>query len=120
MGEDIAARFLVGKGFSIITRNFRKPWGEIDIIAKRGEIYRFVEVKAVSCESSGNVSRVTQGYRPEEQAHPEKLRKVARTAELYMAEEGKGEEFQVDVVAVRLDFTRRIANCRLYENALAS
>jgi putative endonuclease len=34
------------KGFRIIARNFRAPVGEIDIIARKGRLLAFVEVKA--------------------------------------------------------------------------
>ena len=46
IGEDVATRFLIGKGFKIIARNYRKPWGEIDIIARDEDVVVFVEVKA--------------------------------------------------------------------------
>ena len=42
VGEAVAAQFLVRKGFRIIERNYRKPWGEIDIIAEKGAVVRFV------------------------------------------------------------------------------
>ena len=48
IGEGIATQFLERKGFRVVARNYRKPWGEIDIIAEKGGIVRFVEVKAVS------------------------------------------------------------------------
>jgi putative endonuclease len=44
-GEDMAVRFLKGKGYRIIGRNFRCPAGEIDIIARDGGTLVFVEVK---------------------------------------------------------------------------
>lgn len=45
-GEDIAARFLQASGHRVVARNFRKKGGgEVDIIAARGKMILFVEVK---------------------------------------------------------------------------
>ena len=44
-GEQVAADFLVRHGYEICARNFRVPVGEIDIIARQGEVLAFVEVK---------------------------------------------------------------------------
>lgn len=44
-GEDITASFLRKKGFIIFKRNFRSRFGEIDIIAEKGDLILFVEVK---------------------------------------------------------------------------
>ena len=44
-GEERAAKYLRGKGYTILERNFRFRSGEIDIIARRGGIITFVEVK---------------------------------------------------------------------------
>ena len=119
LGEDVAAQFLVRKGFTILDRNYRKPWGEIDIIAEKGNIVRFVEVKAVSRENlPGDVSRETSDYRPEEMVHPAKLRKIARTAEMYMNSKKDDREFQIDVVGVFLCMKTRKAKCRLFEQVL--
>lgn len=118
VGEDVASKFLETKGFKIITRNYRKPWGEIDIIAEKGGIVRFVEVKTVSRESLPDVSREMSTYRPEEQVHPAKLKKVCRTAELYMADRKDDREFQIDVVGVFLDMKTSKARCRLFEQVL--
>jgi putative endonuclease len=114
-GENVACQFLVARGFRILERNYRKPWGEIDIIAEKAKCIRFVEVKAVSCESVDDVSREMNSYRPEERVHPAKLKKIARTAELYMGDLHSEKDFQIDVVGVFLDMRKRKARCRLYE-----
>lgn len=45
-GERLAARFLLDYGYSVIERNFRKPCGEVDIIAVAGGTIAFCEVKS--------------------------------------------------------------------------
>lgn len=44
-GEKIARKFLKRRGWKIVEKNFKTPFGEIDIIARKGDIYAFVEVK---------------------------------------------------------------------------
>ena len=44
--ESRAAAFLIAKGFRILTRRFKSPAGEIDIVARRRQLLVFVEVKA--------------------------------------------------------------------------
>ena len=44
-GEERAAKYLRRRGYTIVERNFRRRFGEIDIIAKRRDILAFVEVK---------------------------------------------------------------------------
>ncbi len=122
VGENIACAFLVRKGFKILEKNYRKPWGEIDVIAEKDGIMHFVEVKAVSrsLDSVGsreNISR-EMDYRPEEMATKSKLHKVARTAMIYMESKKDTREFQVDVLGVLMDKDKRIARCRFFEQAL--
>ena len=111
VGESIAERFLKSKGYKILAKNYRKPWGEIDIIAEKANTVRFVEVKTVSRESRAV-------HRPEELVDRRKLTKVARTAALYMEMKRDGREFQLDVVGVILDKASKTAVCRLFEQAL--
>lgn len=118
IGEEVASRFLERKGFTIVERNYRKPWGEIDIIAEKEGVIRFIEVKAISRENNSRGSRETSAYIPEEQIHPAKLKKVVRTAELYMVSRGGDQEFQIDAVGVFLDMKHRTARCRLFEQIL--
>jgi putative endonuclease len=44
-GESLAIKYLKNNGFSVIQKNFRTPAGEIDIIAKKGGVIHFFEVK---------------------------------------------------------------------------
>jgi hypothetical protein len=44
--ESVATDYLAKHGYEIIARNVRTPFGEIDIIAKQGDMIIFVEVKA--------------------------------------------------------------------------
>ena len=45
VGEDIACKFLMKHGFTVLERNYTKKWGEIDIIAQKEDVLYFVEVK---------------------------------------------------------------------------
>ena len=120
IGEDIACKFLERKGFQILEKNYRKPWGEIDVIAEKDHVMHFVEVKAVSRSLSTTDGSREMDYRPEEMATKSKLHKVARTAAIYMESKKDDREFQVDVLGVLMDREKRIARCRFFEQALAS
>ncbi len=52
-GETLAARYLSQNGYSILERNARTPYGEVDIIATRADELIFVEVKTRSSPSLG-------------------------------------------------------------------
>jgi putative endonuclease len=101
-GEDLAAEYLQQQGFSIVDRNYWKPWGEIDLIARREGELRFVEVKTV-------VRRMIRedDYEPEDNIHPWKLKRLRRVIETYLlANDWVDEEdldWQFDALAVYLD-----------------
>ncbi len=92
--------------------------GEVDIIAEKGGVVRFIEVKSVSREPSEEAIAGNNTHRPEELVHQSKLRKIARTAEVYMNDKKDQRDFQIDVVAVFLDLTNRRAKCRFFEQVL--
>lgn len=76
VGEDAAARWLVRHGYRVLERNVTTKAGEIDIVAKEGDILCFIEVKA----------RATDAYGPAIAAvTPAKMRRIARAASLYLA-----------------------------------
>ncbi|MDO8270077.1 MAG: YraN family protein [Candidatus Levybacteria bacterium] len=53
LGEEAACRYLMGLGYTIIERNFRKGYGEIDIIATHKDVLVFIEVKTRTSEKFG-------------------------------------------------------------------
>lgn len=93
-GEEIACRYLTGRGYRILVRNYRTRLGEIDIIAQQGATLVFVEVKTRRGSGCGH---------PLEAVTPGKCRQISKVALLYLAETGREKEAaRFDVVAVTL------------------
>ena len=98
------------KGYSILELNYRKPWGEIDIVASKEGILVFVEVKASR--------KIIAGFEPELRATSSKIVKVVRTARTYLAEKKCSplQEWQVDVISIGLDEPKEMAKIRHFKN----
>lgn len=93
-GEDIAADYLTQRGYSIITRNYRKRFGEVDIIARHGTTIVFVEVKTRRSAAFGS------GF---EAVDVRKQRQLTRVAQEYLSRYKLfNENARFDVVAVQL------------------
>lgn len=73
-GELIAYRYLRQQGYKIVARNYRKRFGEVDLIGWDGETLAFVEVKSRTDHTRG---------RPEEAVHRNKQRQICRVAREY-------------------------------------
>ena len=120
-GENIACRFLVKRGFEIVERNYNKKWGEIDIIARKGQKLYFVEVKSVSHLP---VSYETDGYNPEDNLHPRKLMRLKRVIQTYLlsynGRKGVSDEtdWQFDVAVVYLDLKNLTAKVNYLEDII--
>jgi len=120
IGEDVACAFLKNRKYSIVERNYRKKWGELDIIAKREGRLHFVEVKSVSRENLRHVLRETykDRHRPEDNVHPWKLQRLGRTIQTFLLERNISEEqkWQFDIITVYLDTERKEAKCEFMED----
>lgn len=100
LGEELAAGYLEMEGYEILCRNYRCPYGEIDVIARKDGYTAFVEVK----------TRTGNGYgQPAEAVGRAKQRKIRQSAAFYLTEQGekegrwgysRGNEFQVIEVLV--------------------
>jgi putative endonuclease len=89
-GEERAAVYLIQRGYQVIARNARTPYGEIDIIAKQGDITIFIEVKTLT--SSRN-------FFPEQNVTSRKREHMLACAGYY-ATENAIDHWQIDVIAV--------------------
>ena len=118
IGENVATKFLTKNGYHILDRNYLRKWGEIDIVAKHRDIIHFIEVKSVSCESSGGVIRESGDYRPEDNVHQWKLKRLRRIIQTYLLDKNIADEdeWQFDVAAVYLDLPNRISKIRYIED----
>lgn len=99
IGEGIACFYLKKHGFFVQERNYLKKWGEIDIIAVKDQIIHFIEVKSVIDKGNSIV------YRPEENVHDLKQRRLRRTIQTYLNERkyGLDTEFKFHIVIVRFN-----------------
>jgi len=120
IGENVACKFLIGKGFKIIARNYMKKWGEIDIIAIKDkadqEIVHFFEVKSVTFDPA----RSSTAHKAEDNVHGFKVRQIRRMVETFFAETNRGldAEFYFHVLCVYLDMDRRTARVKWIKNVI--
>lgn len=103
-GEKIAVVYLQKHGFGIIETNYWKKWGELDIVAKKGKLVHFIEVKSVSYETKDDLAYAVahETWRPEELVHQFKLRQIGKALETWIHENKYEGDWQIDVIAVRL------------------
>lgn len=120
LGETIAARYLASLGFTVLSRNYRKKFGELDIIALKDKIVHFVEVKSVSYETRQQLEHALeyQSWRPEEKVHRFKMGQISRTLESWIAEKGYEGEWSIDVIAVRIVPRETYATVNFIENVI--
>ncbi len=95
-GEKLAEEFLLKRNYEILTKNFHKQYGEIDIIAKKEERLHFVEVKTRTVQS------IERFGLPEEAVNKIKQKKIIKTALAYLAENDcdRNIDWQIDVVSI--------------------
>lgn len=100
-GENIAELFLKNNGHKILDRNYRKKWGELDIVSTKNRVVHFVEVKTTaSKEGFGNIN-----YRPEENVRLWKKQRMKRIIQTYLLDKKIDEdrEFEIDIVSISID-----------------
>ncbi len=120
IGERVASKYLENIGFLVLTKNYLKPWGEIDIVAKQGSKLHFIEVKTVSHEPRLWRGEAKEALRPEENMHKRKILRLHRAIQTYLLEHKIPEkvEWQIDLACIYLDFSTRRATVKWFENVI--
>lgn len=94
-GENLACDFLKKNGFKILARNFTIRGGEIDIIARDGNVLVFVEVKTRHSKEYGSAREAVTGW---------KLRYLRKAALFYIQKIGwQDRPYRFDLVAIDFD-----------------
>jgi putative endonuclease len=109
LGEEIAAAFLALRGYRIEERNYRCGHREIDLIAARGSLVIFVEVKLRHTGEFGGPARaVGRGKQAD----------VLRAAVGYLQTKGRAtHDLRFDVVTVEMEDAGRALRVEHIENA---
>ena len=98
-GEDLAVAWYEGHGYDVLARNWRCRGGELDVVARRGRLHVFCEVKSRSSDAFGL---------PAEAVGPAKRARLRRLAALWFAAQpaapgsggGRGGPVRFDVACV--------------------
>lgn len=117
LGEDIACKYLKKKGYKILEQNYEKKShsggvsAEIDVIAKKKGVISFVEVKSASTKDAD--------FPLEQRVNYKKQQKIIKASENWLMKNNISldSKWQIDIIAVNLDFASRKAKIKHFKNA---
>lgn len=108
LGEDIASKFLKKKGYKILEKNFRKTYGEIDIVAVKDDFLVFVEVKTRKTTLFGGAIEAISSY---------KIRKLLKTAQFYKSiSKNLPDSLRMDAILIDLDSFGKVREIKHIED----
>lgn len=109
IGEEYASKFLKKKKYKILERNYRKRYGEIDIIAENKNYIVFVEVKTRHRDSMTSAA---------DAVNRQKQLKIIKTASMYLAENETDKFCRFDVCEVYVNSDNlKLVNINYIESA---
>lgn len=111
LGESLAASYLERQGYSIVERNVRTPYGEIDLIAAHQEAIVFLEVKTRASKSLGP---------PEISITSKKQEHMRSAAEFYIQQHPELQnDWRIDVITIQLGGDKTPPIIDHFENVLS-
>jgi putative endonuclease len=115
-GEKLAAEFLADQGYSVIARNVRTPYGELDLIAQLSSEHNPNDITTIFVEVKTRSSR-SYGY-PEESITASKREHLISAARHYLQEHPElDRDWRLDVIAIER-YRDKKPSIRHFENAL--
>lgn len=90
-GEELAAAWLLAAGFTLLHKNWRHTYWEVDIIAHKNNILHFIEVKTLRSNHYGH---------PEQKVGTKKIRHLLNAAEQYVVQQPQWQRIQIDVLSI--------------------
>src|SRR3989338_1942380 len=109
-GERVALEFLKRKGYKVLETNFRTPFGELDLVARKKDFTVFVEIKTRTTSSLGppylSVTRMKQAH-------------LIKNALCYLKRYGLVDSnWRIDIVSVKLNCEYEAEDIEIIENAV--
>ncbi|MCK4852140.1 MAG: YraN family protein [Candidatus Omnitrophica bacterium] len=110
LGEAVAGKYLISKGYVVLDRNFTTPFGEIDLITQQNDMTVFFEVKTRTSDRFGSpLLGITAA----------KQKSMIKNSLYYLKINGLCETpSRIDVIAVNLDESGRLKMLEHVRNAL--
>lgn len=92
-GEKLAVEYLINEGYNILEQNWRHHKCEVDLIAWKGEVLHFVEVKTRTTEDFGL---------PEEKVNKKKISNLLKAASEYIYQHPEWKRIQLDILSIKM------------------
>ena len=110
LGEALAGVYMEERGYTILGRNIRTPYGEIDLLAQQGETIIFLEVKTRSSKTLGP---------PEISITPVKLAHMRSAAEYYIQQHPDlNNDWRFDVITIQMQVDQASPQIDHFENVI--
>ncbi len=117
MGEEIAVKYLLGKKFNIVERNYLCKIGEIDIISHENDSLIFIEVKSKKVKTFLEIKNLD--YKPEDNMSYKKKLRMKRAIRHYLSFKKIDEykkNIEVVLVVVFIEEITKKAKIKIYRN----
>lgn len=106
LGEELARKFLISKGYLVLTSNFRIRRGEVDLICQKADTLVFVEVKTRTNQAFGY---------PEESFNFRKKERFTQAISRYLVTTKYAGSWQVDLISLEINKNAKKAQIRHYQ-----